>query len=457
MPRPASHLAPMPSDHPDFRSKSARLRCQPPRTNNCGTFKQPPSVAATSRPKPGNPFLQPPTKGTPPPKKKKKNHTEGCHTHEANPEPNTKHTETEPPIISHCPPPHPGPTATPNLLPCPNPTSSFCQNTRDSPSLPPNVQTWSIFPKHPSKDVTAQVKSQSVSHRAPITYQPPRPTTTSNPRISQSYHMKSISSYLSFAHMNITHTTEQHAENQPHWKTILDIAPFVSITFPAIMCLIFDEDSFEESPFLRFITLLLPFSYSAVQYALLYTNWKSHNKPEPILHTTLYYTLSLLLLAFTIISILSIIPFSLNEWDHAASFFYPIVLPSFTVPPAYLLSSSYFLVPRQIRLTDTVISILISVCSIVNVLLVFKEFNYYPYSAIISSISVLLQLLSEKHCLFKQSPPSTASSRAAVLILTLILAVLVYTFLGYGAIYILDDHFHLLGKMKSILPSEPHQ
>ncbi|CAD26148.1 hypothetical protein [Encephalitozoon cuniculi GB-M1] len=149
MPRPASHLAPMPSDHPDFRSKSARLRCQPPRTNNCGTFKQPPSVAATSRPKPGNPFLQPPTKGTPPPKKKKKNHTEGCHTHEANPEPNTKHTETEPPIISHCPPPHPGPTATPNLLPCPNPTSSFCQNTRDSPSLPPQRPNMVHIPETP--------------------------------------------------------------------------------------------------------------------------------------------------------------------------------------------------------------------------------------------------------------------------------------------------------------------
>nr|CDO41060.1 NewinterD [Encephalitozoon cuniculi] len=182
MPRPASHLAPMPSDHPDFRSESsARLRCQPPRTNNCGTFKQPPSVAATSRPKPGNPFLRPPTKGTPPPKKK--NHTEGCHTHIlANPEPNTKHTETESPKPQ---------TSTQHHTPLTIPSSLLSQNTqREKRGLPLLTSRPSTIPAN-----TYQPQSPHIHSHTPLQ----RPISTA--LLHQNLHIRA---------RNIRHTGRLH-------------------------------------------------------------------------------------------------------------------------------------------------------------------------------------------------------------------------------------------------------
>ncbi|UYI26655.1 DUF2463 domain-containing protein [Encephalitozoon cuniculi] len=264
--------------------------------------------------------------------------------------------------------------------------------------------------------------------------------------------------------MNITHvpeihrTDKQHTENLRHWRKILGIAPFVSIVFPAIMCLIFTKDRFEKSPFLKFIILLLPFSYSAVQYALLRTNWKSDNKPEGILQSILYHTLSLLLLAFAAISILSITAFTLDKWESSESIVFSIVLPSFFIPPTYLLSTSCRLVPGQIGFTDTGINVLIDIpillCPLVSLVLTIalEETECCYYSAIISSVLILIRLLREKLSPEKQSPPPTAPWRVAILVLILTLAALIYAFMMWGSMDILNDHFGLLNKLKRVFP-----
>ncbi|CAD25526.1 hypothetical protein [Encephalitozoon cuniculi GB-M1] len=303
------------------------------------------------------------------------------------------------------------------------------------------------------------------------------PYCTHNEGFINSPHSQSYQ-YIHFIHisplprMNTTHVpephrTEQHTENQRHWRKILDIAPIVSIAFPAAMYFIFTKDSFEDSLFLRFITLLLPFSYSAVQYALLHTNWKSHNKPEGILQSMLYYTLNLLLLAFTIISILSIIAFTLAEWEgddwenNDDPIIFSFILPSFTVPLTYLLSVSCRLVPGHIGFTDTGINVLIDIlillCSTGNLVPAFDEVKHCYYFAIISSILILIRLLREKHGPSEKSALPTAPWRVAILVLILIFAALIYLFMMWVSIDILSDHFALLARARSTPVSKPRQ
>ncbi|UYI27787.1 DUF2463 domain-containing protein [Encephalitozoon cuniculi] len=273
--------------------------------------------------------------------------------------------------------------------------------------------------------------------------------------------------------MNTTHvpephrTDEQHTENQPHWRKILDIAPIVSIAFPAIMYFTSDKDSFEDSLFLRFITILLPFSYSAVQYAvLLHTNWKPHNKPERILQSTLYYTLNLLFLAFSIISILSITTLPINKWKNdGGPILFSIFLPPLFMSPTYLLSTSCRLVPGQIGFTDTGINVLIDIpillCSLVSLVLIIalEETECCYCFAIISSILILIRLLREKLSPEKQSPPPTAPWRIAVFVLILISIVIAYALLAYLImnVGIFHDYSSLFDKIKNIFSSKPDE
>ncbi|CAD24879.1 hypothetical protein [Encephalitozoon cuniculi GB-M1] len=245
--------------------------------------------------------------------------------------------------------------------------------------------------------------------------------------------------------MNITHvpeihrTDKQHTENLRHWRKILGIAPFVSIVFPAIMYFISDEDSFKKSLLLRFITILLPFSYSAVQYAIL-------------LHTTPYYTLNLLFLAFAAISILSITALPINEWKGDDSLIFSIVLPSLFIPPTYLLSTSCRLVPGQTAFTDTGINVLIDIlillCPLVSLVLVCKEPEYRLLSAVPFPILILARLLNDRYCPSEKSAPPTAPWRVAILVLILTSAALIYAFMMWTPIAILNGYFGLLHKLR---------
>ncbi|UYI26677.1 DUF2463 domain-containing protein [Encephalitozoon cuniculi] len=260
--------------------------------------------------------------------------------------------------------------------------------------------------------------------------------------------------------MNTTHVPEPHRTDElhtekRHWTIITVIAPFVSIAFPAIMYFIFTKECFKKSLLLRFITVLLPFSYSAVQYAvLLHTNWKSHNKPECILQSILYYTLSILLLAFTIISILSITTLPINEWKGDDSLIFSTVLPSLVACPTYLFSTSCCLVPGQTAFTDTdiniVIDILILLCPVVSLVLVCEEPEYRLLSVVLFLLFILARLLKEKYCPSGKSYLPTAPWRMAILVLILISAALIYAFMMWGPMAILSNHFDLLDKLKRV-------
>ncbi|UYI28193.1 DUF2463 domain-containing protein [Encephalitozoon cuniculi] len=307
--------------------------------------------------------------------------------------------------------------------------------------------------------------------------------------------------------MNIAHISEpheineqHHIKNQLHWRTSFNcLAPLISIALPMLIHFIFEEDRFEENPFLRLITVLLPLSYSVIQYsALLHTNWKESTKPEDTTHKALHYILNLLLLTFVVISIFSITVFTLDKWDYAASFFYSIVLPSLLIPPVYLFSTSCSFISGQIGFRDTgtdiFIDILILICDIVNVVLVYKESEflsvfrglipgqtgftgtgtnilintlvsvfdivnrvlvykeskYYLYSAIILFVFILIRILTEKHCPSGKNSLLTAPWRIVVFVSILILAILVFTLIVHVSIKVLNDHLNLPGELNSL-------
>ncbi|CAD25718.1 hypothetical protein [Encephalitozoon cuniculi GB-M1] len=250
---------------------------------------------------------------------------------------------------------------------------------------------------------------------------------------------------MNTTHVPEPHRTEQHTENQPHWKKILGIAPFVSIAFPAVMYFILTKDSFKDSPFLKFITVLLPYLHPPVLHLLLlHTNWRKTHKSK---HTILYCLVNLLLLAFAVANILSIVALIVDKQKRTDDLLlHSIILPSFFIPPAYLLSTSCCLVPGQIGFTDTginvIIDILILICPAISLVLVDEKSKYYPYSTAIPSILILVRLFREKCSPPKQSSPPIPTWRVAAFVFILVLAVLVYGLLGSGSIITLYDHFH---------------
>ncbi|CAD25538.1 hypothetical protein [Encephalitozoon cuniculi GB-M1] len=255
--------------------------------------------------------------------------------------------------------------------------------------------------------------------------------------------------------MNATHILESHEANEQHhatnrsyWEVTYNILVIMSIVFSMATYLILDKDRFEKNPLLRFAIILLPLSCSAIQYLfLLYTNWKSNYEPEGTLHKALYYFFNVLLIAFAIISILSIIVLPINGWkgDDLLS---SIVLPSFFIPPTYLLSTSCCLVPGQIGFTDTGINVLIDIlillCPLVSLVLIPEEPKYRLIPAILFPVLILIRLLREKYYPSGKSALPTAPWRVAVFVLILIIAVFAYALMVWGSMVILNNHFGLL-------------
>ncbi|CAD25919.1 hypothetical protein [Encephalitozoon cuniculi GB-M1] len=243
-----------------------------------------------------------------------------------------------------------------------------------------------------------------------------------------------------------TFSPQQHTENRLRWSPALKgLPPLVSIAFPALIYLIFGKDRFEENPFLKFITLLLPLSYSAAHHLfLVHTSWNRSNKPEGILHSISYYTLNLLLLTFATISILSIIAFPFDEWEGDDSYYCSIILPSFFMPSVYLLSTSCCLVPGRIGFTDTGINVPIGMsillCPAVSFVLVCKESEYHLLPAILFPILILIRLFKEKCFPSEKNALPTAPWRTAIFVFILILSIFIYTLMARVFVISLYDY-----------------
>ncbi|UYI26652.1 DUF2463 domain-containing protein [Encephalitozoon cuniculi] len=248
-------------------------------------------------------------------------------------------------------------------------------------------------------------------------------------------------------------TNEQHhTEIQHHRSAILnnDLVVLISIAFPALLYFIFDKDNFEKNPCLRLITTLFPLSYLAAQHLLLFhTSWKGNNKPEDTLHKALRYFFSALFITFATIFILSIIILTNDNWSKDDDpLFFSIVLPSFFIPPTYLLSISCSLVPGQTGFTDTGINILIDVlillCFIVNFIFMHEKSKYRLYSAVTFPLLVLVRLLTEKYYPSGKSSLPTTTWRVVAFVLIFILVIYTYTDMGCEAILTLDYYFTYL-------------
>ncbi|UYI27592.1 DUF2463 domain-containing protein [Encephalitozoon cuniculi] len=171
-------------------------------------------------------------------------------------------------------------------------------------------------------------------------------------------------------------------------KTIIcDFKAPMLIAFPILMGLVLKE-TVKSSLFLRFIIMLLPFSYSALECFLLFrNNLESSYRSE--LHKMPCSIFNVLLIAFSVISILSIAIFPLSAWSNNDVSSYSMLLPCLIVPLTYMLSISCSLVSGSILFTDTGIDILIDasllLCTLL--LLVFWDYRIQVFSLLCFCLS----------------------------------------------------------------------
>ncbi|CAD27174.1 hypothetical protein [Encephalitozoon cuniculi GB-M1] len=237
--------------------------------------------------------------------------------------------------------------------------------------------------------------------------------------------------------MNATHILESHEANEQHhatnrsyWEVTYNILVIMSIVFSMATYLILDKDRFEKNPLLRFAIILLPLSCSAIQYLfLLYTNWKSNYEPEGTLHKALYYFFNVLLIAFAIISILSIIVLPINGWGNESDIaIYSVILPFFVVWSVDLVSTINDLTMETVHLIDTHYTMLFDLMMIITII-VNPKYSSQGYR-------------------YRQSPtPSSSRStssrttkmRIVLLIIMLILAISMYAFIAWKCLTFLRN------------------
>lgn len=229
-------------------------------------------------------------------------------------------------------------------------------------------------------------------------------------------------------------------ETVQSWKDIMQqYAALISIVFPLVTYLAL-KDSIRENALLKFITVLLPCTYSSSKNLLLLLNNRNHGLP-----LLFRFVLNSLFLAFTIVSILLTILSSLDEWNSEDILCFHMIFPSLVVLPAYLLSTSSSLetnLPSFASTSDidVLLDSIILLSIVIGIIMFFNEGNkHYPHFAIASVAITLIRSLS------KRSPSPILEDHARIPRLTafifiLLLAITVYVVVGIPCLYALRHH-----------------
>ncbi|CAD25040.1 hypothetical protein [Encephalitozoon cuniculi GB-M1] len=248
--------------------------------------------------------------------------------------------------------------------------------------------------------------------------------------------------------MAVTQGIDAHTINQQHRIVIRNFSSFVSLIFTFFACYTFSEHDFKEDLFFRFIVLLPSFSYLILQYLIFFhTTWKGYCKTESTLRNILHSTLIVLLLAFVIINIFSSITFVTDKWNSEDLFFYSIILPSFFIPPTYLLSTSCDFITTSFTATGINIlvdlMILLSYLTFLLLLLFLEKAEYRPYFILASFVLILVKSLKEIYLPSRESSSPAASWRVIIFALVFTLAVITHSLSAYVSISTLARYFRL--------------
>ncbi|AFN83616.1 hypothetical protein EROM_082020 [Encephalitozoon romaleae SJ-2008] len=190
-------------------------------------------------------------------------------------------------------------------------------------------------------------------------------------------------------------------KNKPSQSQYKGFLAFISMALPMLIYYIFKEHEFDGNPLLKFLTVLPPLSYSAVEYFTLFRdNWYSDWKSLTILQRMFYFIFNILFAMFSIVSIFSAIIFPFAEWDdNDGVLANSVFLPSLFVPLPYLLCTSCSLTPELISFIDTgttiCIDLVILSLSIVSLILLSKGPEHYIYIPTSSLIFILVRSLKE--------------------------------------------------------------
>ncbi|UTX43459.1 DUF2463 domain-containing protein [Encephalitozoon hellem] len=247
--------------------------------------------------------------------------------------------------------------------------------------------------------------------------------------------------------------TDEHAKEHragPSWKDIIQIcAAPISMVFPIITYLLLDEDTIRYNILLKLAIVLPPFLYSGVHCLIMFNNNRTEqSKPLSTPRPPLVFLLNTLLLLFSIISLISIIAFPIDEWGKDYTIFLSIILPSFFVSSTYLLSTSCTLTRSSLQYTTTnTIDILLDLLILLSILAsiaagIALDINIWAWTfcfIILPVILIFIRSWREKYLPSAKYEGSVVASRVAIPLIIFLISIVIYSLLTHLLLLIFKE------------------
>ncbi|KAG5858487.1 DUF2463 domain-containing protein [Encephalitozoon hellem] len=257
----------------------------------------------------------------------------------------------------------------------------------------------------------------------------------------------------------VLHPDDKHMKGHRaglNWKDIIQIcAAPISMVFPIITYLLLEEDTIRYNMLLKLAIVLPPFLYSGVHCLIMFNNSRTEQSDSS--STPLSTFLNIIFLLFSIISLLSIIAFPIDEWGKDYTIFLSIILPSFFVSSTYLLSTSCTLTRSIFQYTaantaDILLDLLILLSILASIAAgIALNINVWAWTfcfIILPAILILTRSWREKYLPSAKYNGPTSPWRVAILIIIFLIAIIIYSFLTRLLLLIFKEKLKVLSTTK---------
>ncbi|KAG5858504.1 DUF2463 domain-containing protein [Encephalitozoon hellem] len=123
--------------------------------------------------------------------------------------------------------------------------------------------------------------------------------------------------------------TKEHRAALGCWDIIQICAAPISMALPSIICFLLEENIIKRSILPKLAMSFPPFLYLGIQCLILFNkNRKEQSKPPSTPRSSLAFRLNTLLLLFSIISLISIIPLTIENRDEVSVASISLTLPT---------------------------------------------------------------------------------------------------------------------------------
>ncbi|UTX44807.1 DUF2463 domain-containing protein [Encephalitozoon intestinalis] len=235
-------------------------------------------------------------------------------------------------------------------------------------------------------------------------------------------------------------TTIQDSDHQESSKLnfhrLLDLYPSfatpISILIPLLMNITLDKNTFKSNPLFRFIFFAIPLSHLSLLNLRLLFSIKNSDK-KSLFSSILHSVFRFLFFTFSIISILLIPAFYLDNPEDFESLSFFFLFVPFPISATYLLSTSCCLTPGSISFIDTspdaLFDILPLLSSLVFIFLLQKNEKYLLPSLCLYIFSFLLILLRSYNQRYNPSPKAEETTLWRKIVFATIFAIFLFAYI----------------------------